>query len=198
MDIILERMFKRYVDDSNQAAVVPPVGTKYDSDLRRIVQYEEETNERIDECEDSRLARVLREIANHVMEGILMEADFPSKNQDGKMPILDMKVWMCEEEGYILHQHYEKPVSNREVLHSQSAQSSGCKKSVHTQEILRRMLNTSSKLEWQEHGAPVVTDYMVRMREAGYGEGMRRTVLQHAWNTRERFMVMPRLNSVQR
>ena len=64
------RMFKRYVDDSNQAALVPPVGTKYDSDLRRIVQYEEETNERIDECEDSRLARVLREIANHVMEGI--------------------------------------------------------------------------------------------------------------------------------
>ena len=111
-----------------------------------------------------------------------MEANFPSKNQDGKMPILDMKVWMCEEEGYILHQHYEEPVSNREVLHSQSAQSSGCKKSVHTQEKLRRMLNTSSKLEWQEHGAPVVTDYMVRMREAGYGEGMRRTVLQHAAN----------------
>ena len=131
------KMFKRYVDDSNQAAEVPPVGTKYDSDLRRIMQYEEEKNERIDECEDSRLARDLREIANHVMEGIMMEADFPSKNQDGKMPILDMKVWMCEEEGYILHQHYEKPVSNREVLHSQSAQSSGCKKSVHTQEILR-------------------------------------------------------------
>ena len=47
-----------------------------------------------DECEndDERMARVLTEIANGVMECIKMEADMPSKNQDGKLPILDMKV----------------------------------------------------------------------------------------------------------
>ena len=42
------------------------------------------------------------------------------------------------------------------------------------------MLNTSTRLDWQDHGAPFVTDYMVRMRRAGYSEGMRRSVLQHA------------------
>ena len=42
------------------------------------------------------------------------------------------------------------------------------------------MLNTSPKLDWRTFGAPFITDYMVRMREAGYGEGMRRDVLQHA------------------
>ena len=34
----------------------------------------------MNEEDDARLARVLREIANCVMEGIVMEADFPSKN----------------------------------------------------------------------------------------------------------------------
>ena len=42
------------------------------------------------------------------------------------------------------------------------------------------MLNTSPGLDWQSCGAPVITDYMVRMREAGYGEVIRRNVLQHA------------------
>ena len=95
------------------------------------------------------------------------------------MPVLDLKVWM-DEDGNLLHQHYEKDVSSREVLHSLSAQSSSCKRNVHIQEILRRMLNTSPKLDWQTCGAPVITDYMGRMREAGYGEGMRRDVLQHS------------------
>ena len=42
------------------------------------------------------------------------------------------------------------------------------------------MLNISPKLEWKEFGAPFITDYMVRMRQAGYGEAMRMSVLQHA------------------
>ena len=42
------------------------------------------------------------------------------------------------------------------------------------------MLNTSPELDWQTYGAPSITDYMGRMREAGYGEGMRRDVLQHS------------------
>ena len=138
--------------------------------------------------EDERLARVLKDIANHVMEGIEMEADFPSKNEDGKMPVLDMKVWIGDD-GNVVHQHYEKAVSSRDVLHSQSAQSSSCKRSVHTQEILRRMLNTSPILDWQVHGAPFLNDYMVRMREAGYGEAMRKNVLKSAANIYERMKV---------
>ena len=109
-----------------------------------------------------------------------MEADYPSKYQDGKMPVHDMNVWMSGENGYVLNQHYEKAVSNKGVLHSQSAQSSSCKRSVHTLDVLRRMLNTSPKLEWKEYGAPFIKDYMARMRKAGYGEAMRMSVLEHA------------------
>ena len=98
------------------------------------------------------------------------------------MPVLDTKVWLCEKNGYILYEHYEKDVSNRAVLHAESAEPMSRKRNVHTQEILRRMLNTSPRLDWQKQGAPFIDDYMVRMRQAGYGEGFRRDVLQHAAN----------------
>ena len=108
-----------------------------------------------------------------------MEGDWPSKNRDGKMPILDMKVW-TDNEGTILYQHYEKAVSSKTVLNAKSAHSAACKRSVHTQEVVRRLLNTSWRLDWQEETAPVITEYMRRMKVAGYGERYRRDVLQHA------------------
>ena len=110
-----------------------------------------------------------------------MEGDWPSKNSDRKLPILDMKTW-TDHEGTILYQHYEKPVSSKTVLHAKSAHSSACKRSVHTQEVLRRLLNCSKRLDWETEVAPMITDYMDRMRRAEYGERYRRDVLTHALN----------------
>ena len=140
---------------------------------------------RDDEEEDERLARILKEIANTVQEGIVMEEDTPSRNSSGKLPILDMEVWMTEEDR-VVYRHYEKPMSNRRVMNAKSAQSSSCKKSVHVQELLRRILNTSSRLNWTTTVAPVLTDYMKRMMSAGYHEGYRKSVLGHALRIYER------------
>ena len=109
-----------------------------------------------------------------------MVADFPSNNSDKKMAILDTKVWKCADKGFIMYEHYEKAVANKDVLHAQSAQSASCKKNVHIQQVLRRMLNTSSRLNWEEHGAPFVTDYMLRMKNAEYDKAYRKNILLHA------------------
>ena len=169
--------YERYVDDSNQVAVVPPPGTEYDKERGRTVM--NPNRQDVDKPKDERLANVLLEIANSIMPCIQMEADWPSRNSDMKMPILDMKVWMTEEE-CIMYQHYEKEVSSKTVLHSQSAHPSSCKRSVHTQEVLRRLMNSSPKLNWSTEVAPVITEYMDRMRKAGYKEQYRKEVLQHA------------------
>ena len=94
-----------------------------------------------------------------------MEGDWPSRNTDRKLPILDMKVW-TREDGTVMYQHYEKAVSSKTVLHSTSAHSAACKRSVHTQEVIRRLLNSSQLLKWNEQVAPVITDYMKRMKVA--------------------------------
>ena len=123
--------------------------------------------------------RPLVPIANSIVPGIVMEYDTPSRNTDKKMPILDMKVWV-DKEGFVLYQHYEKEVTKKAVLHSQSAHPSSCKRSIHTQEVIRRLLNSSNRIDWKTEVAPIITSYMKRMEKAGYKEQYRKSVLQHA------------------
>ena len=172
---IVMQMYERYIDDSNQAAVVPLPGAKYDSDSKKVI-----IDENLiipDENEDERLARVLKEIANDILPDIQMEEDHPSQNDDKKMPILDMKVWMDDQEGYIMYEHFEKPMASKKVMHSLSAQSASCKQSVHTQEILRRLMSSSERLDWDREVAPVISRYMARMMQAGYPELYRKNTL---------------------
>ena len=96
-----------------------------------------------------------------------------------------MKVW-TNQQGFLLYQHYEKEVSSKLILNAQSAQSSSCKRSVHVQEVLRRILNCSARLNWREQVAPFLTDYMTRMKAAGYAEGYRRQTLQHAFRIHDK------------
>ena len=72
---IMMEMYDRYVDDSNQIAIVPPVGSRYDPITQKIVKdnFLVEQNE----TEETRLARVLKTIANSVQDGIVMEEDSP-------------------------------------------------------------------------------------------------------------------------
>ena len=170
-------LYERYVDDSNQMAEVPPPGSKYDQQKQKVVVDTQIQDHHIPA--DERLAKILLVIANSVMSCIGMEADWPSRNEDKRMPILDMKAW-TNEEGILLYQHYEKEVSKKTVLHARSAHSSACKRGVHTQEVVRRLLNSSHKLNWEVEVAPVITEYMRRMKIAGYGEQYRKDVLTHA------------------
>ena len=80
--------------------------------------------------EDQRLVFILRTIANTDMDGIKIEAEYPSKNENKKMANIDMEAWM--EGGNVFYQHYEKPVSSKAILNAQSVQSPACKRSVHT------------------------------------------------------------------
>ena len=77
---------------------------------------------------DSRLARVLKDIANDVQPGIELEDDHPRTHENNMMPILDISVWMsplC----IIMYKHFEKEVSTKKIMDSNSAHSAACKKS---------------------------------------------------------------------
>jgi hypothetical protein len=123
-------MYERYVDDSNQVAIVPPPGAEYDETQKKVIINENLID--VEENDDERTARVLLKIANSVLPGIEMECDVPSRNTNGKMAILDMEVWIDKEEGNIIFQHYEKPTASHNIMHALSAQSVSCRNSVHT------------------------------------------------------------------
>jgi hypothetical protein len=136
---------------------------------------------RLEKQRIERTARIFKEIANSVQEGIVMEEDFPSRNPDGKLAILDMKVWK-DENHFLVYQHYEKPMASRQVLKSE------CKRSVHVNEEVRRILNTSARLDWSDHVATVLTDYLVRMKHGGYNEIYRKRTLEQALRVYDRML----------
>ena len=80
-------------------------------------------NQIANETVEERTARILKEIANSVQKGIIMEEDIPSRNPDAKLAILDMKVWL-DEDRCAVYQHYEKQVASKQILKAKSAQSS--------------------------------------------------------------------------
>ena len=178
------RLYERYVDDSNQVAEIPPANTKYNAQTGKMVK---DDNPVPGETDEQRTARTFKEIANHVQDSIVMEEDYPGRNSDGKLPILDMKVWI-DEKHFVVFQHFEKPMANRQILQSQSAQSDKCKRSVHVNELVRRILNTSARLDWSEFVAPILTDYCVRIRQAGYDEIYRKRTIEQALRIYDRLV----------
>ena len=136
---------------------------------------------------DERLARVLVEIADTIIPGIKWEADWPSKNQNKKLPVLDNQIYMTED-FRIRFEFYQKSVSRKSVIHSESALSNQCKRSVHVQELLRRMLSCSKELDWKSVIVPYLQEYMVLMRQAQYRERYRREVLDHSIRIYKKFL----------
>ena len=87
-----------------------------------------------------------------------------------------------------MFQHYEKPTASQSIMHAKSAQSVSCRNSVHTQEILRRLLNSSPLLDWKTCVAPVLTEYMSRMMYSGYPEKYRVDTLSRAFRIYDKML----------
>ena len=66
------------------------------------------------------------------------------------------------------------------LISARSAHSNGSKRYVHVSELVRRLSNTSVKLDWDTYAAPILSDYMSRMMQAGYSEDYRKHVLKNA------------------
>ena len=85
-------LYKRYVDDSNMGSKPMKPGVRLVDGKLSILE------EAIDEDKylpaDFRTAKLLRQIANTIIPMIKMKEDVPSNYQSGKLPILDLEVWV--------------------------------------------------------------------------------------------------------
>ena len=111
------------------------------------------------------MLKELLEIANSIEPGIEMELGVGDNHQSGKLPILDMEVWLTSD-GDAVYQHYEKKVASKLVISSRSAHSSNSKR--------------STLISENEYFVPIMNDYMIRMKQAGYSESYRKNVLLSA------------------
>ena len=106
--------------------------------------------------------------------------DTPHLNENHKLPILDVKVAL-NEENILEHKFYEKPTRNPRVILASSALSWSQKRTIHTQEILRRIKNTSQSLKKSLRDQHL-SRYMYKMKISGYSHKFRIECLLSAKN----------------
>ena len=142
---IVKRLCKRYVDDVNYALKDLPVGTRFEDGW--LIADDEMVDSDMLIPRDKRTMEVIKCVGNSIHTSIQLEVDCPSNYDDGKMPILDLKVWVCDIDGEkrIVHEFYAKDVSSKSVINAESALSWQQKRTVLTQEMLRVLLNCSVK-----------------------------------------------------
>ena len=137
-------------------------------------------------CDEYNMTLV-QQMANGIHQSIETTVDYPSRNADKKIPILDLKVWLAsifdqvthETSVKILHEYYHKDVASRAVINARSAIPWKAKRTILTQEILRVLRNCSRYLQWREVCAHVET-YCARMQFSGYNKKFRTQVVKSA------------------
>ena len=90
---------------------------------------------------------VLKDIANSIQEKIQFTYDVPSNHDDGRMPVLDLKV-SIDDKGKVKHKFYKKPMSHPHTIMNRSAMSMAVKRSTIFMEMMRRIKNNSSNDDW--------------------------------------------------
>ena len=146
-------IYKRYVDDINMVI---------------------ETNE---EAREEEVWNYIKDAGNEIHQSIQLEADYPAKYEERKVPILDIKVWV--DNNRVLHEYYSKPVSSKSVIDAQSAMPLKDKRTVLTQDLLRVIMRCSPDLPWnvkKKH----IEDYSLRMQFSGYSKGFRNEIVKSA------------------
>ena len=113
----------------------------------------------------------VNEIANDVNPMIRFTFDLPEKHQDKKLPVLDLKVWLSKTEE-LMYEFYEKPTKNAKTILASSAISWHQKRTILTQEAIRRLRNTSVSLGVEVQNLHLNT-FMKKLQISGYSENFR-------------------------
>merc|ERR1711860_15486 len=139
---------------------------------------------------------MFKNIADSIDKSIKLEIDYPSKHEDGKMPLLDIKVWMEESNSKtdkqnkkkessqeqnitkkaIRYEHYRKSMASRMTVHARSAIPENQKRNIITQEVIRILKNCSRELSW-EIKVKHLEQLSLRLQYSGYYMKFRREVI---------------------
>ena len=138
-------VYSRLKDDILIALEPLEKGTKYMEG--KLINDAEKKVEDEHKSDTKMTMEVLKDVAEAVDPMLKFTIDTPCNYSEGKMPALDIKVNVNEEQhNRIDYEFFEKPTKNPKLILSDSALSTSAKRTILTQECLRRMRNTKVEL----------------------------------------------------
>ena len=146
---------------------------RYEDDCNIIVKHID-----VEEI-DEEIAKRISRIADTIDHSIKSTYDYGSKYTDGRLPMLDLKLWIDKDHNgtwKVMHTHFMKKVSSKYLIHERSSHPSNMKFNVLVNEGLRICRNISVHLKWDEYRHHL-QEFVKRMKFSGYNQHMRARVL---------------------
>lgn len=88
------RMYKRCVDDINVVVNANKAGLKFVESEEKVVEDGSAAEQKRDVKADRRCMTLVQKIGKSIHSSIELEVDCPSRHEDGKLPMLDLRVWI--------------------------------------------------------------------------------------------------------
>ena len=172
---IIPELYTRFKDDITIALTSLEKGSMIIDD--KIIIDEEKKLADVNKSDGILTMEIIQEISNTVNPMIKLTVETPCNFQDGKMPVLDVKVNVNEEENdRIDFKFFQKPTKNPRVILADSALSFAKKRTILTQECLRRLRNTKRELG-PEVQRKYLNLFMLQLKNSGYNAKFRKEVL---------------------
>ena len=89
-------LYDRYVDDLT--VILPPISQGwYFCRQTKKLKFSQQ-HENWEQPQDQRTFNILRSMADTIDKNLKLTVDYPSGNQDGKLPVLDLCFWVDQEQ----------------------------------------------------------------------------------------------------
>ena len=181
---LLPTLYSRFKDDMLVATKTVEKGSRYVGGKLEINEEQKETDADRDETDIT--IEIVKEIGESIDTTIKLTVDAPKNYNDGKMPVLDITVKVNKEENNrIDFEFFEKKTKNPRVILSNSAINFKSKRTILTQECLRRIRNTKRELG-EEIRNKHLNKFMLILKQCGYGQKFRKEVLDSALSAFEK------------
>ena len=168
-------LYQRFKDDITIVTEELDKGSKLENG--RIIIDENKHNMDMDKHGDEITMEIIVEIAESVDDIVKFTADMPSKHKSNKIAILDVEVNINKkEQNWIDYEFYEKPSKNKRVILEDAALPAPQKRTILTQECLRRLRNTKIELG-KETQVKHLNNFMLTMKNSGYPVKYRTEIL---------------------
>ena len=168
-------LYTRFKDDIDMVIESLEKGSKVFED-KIIVDENKKLND--ENTSDAKVTmEVVQQIANQIDPMIQLTVDTPCNYPDGKLPVLDLTVNVNPAEGNrIDFEFFEKPTKNSRVILANSALGWSKKRTILTQECLRRLRNTKFELG-PEVRKLHLDKFMLKLKNSGYNKKFRMEIL---------------------
>ena len=166
----------RYVDDIRAFLKAIKMGWRWmEGSLYHTESWEEEDRQSGTSA-TKRTARVLVAMMNDVFGFLNFTTEIGDDFPDGKLPSLDVNIWV--ENGVILYEFYEKPMATNLMVEACSALSREVKMSTLSEEVARRLRNTSQRLN-SARRMEILEEACVKMVTSGHTEEFARQAMEN-------------------